>query len=107
MTQHARILSAFVGLSLLASALATTAHAVADFYKGKSINVVVGYGPGGGYDVYMRLLARHMPRFIPGNPSIVVQNMPGAGSVRAANYIAGAAPPLNPCSATRMHNSRR
>lgn len=94
MTPHARILSAVIGLSLLPPVVATTAHAdaIADFYKGKNINVVVGYGPGGGYDVYMRLLARHLPRFIPGKPGIVVQNMPGAGSVRAANHIANVAP---------------
>jgi tripartite-type tricarboxylate transporter receptor subunit TctC len=67
------------------------ADAVADFYKGKQINVVVGYGPGGGYDVYTRLLIRHMPRYIPGNPTMVVQNMPGAGSLRAANFVGNAA----------------
>ena len=67
------------------------ADAVADFYKGKQINVVVGYGPGGGYDVYTRLLLRHMPRYVPGNPTMVVQNMPGAGSLRAANFVGNAA----------------
>jgi tripartite-type tricarboxylate transporter receptor subunit TctC len=77
---------------LSAVATAARADAVADFYKGKQINVVVGYGPGGGYDVYTRLLARHMSRYIPGNPGIVVQNMPGAGSLLAANYIANVAP---------------
>jgi tripartite-type tricarboxylate transporter receptor subunit TctC len=71
---------------------AAQADAVADFYKGKQITVVVGYGPGGGYDVYTRLLLRHMPRHLPGNPSMVVQNMPGAGSLRAANFVANAAP---------------
>ncbi|MBV8243319.1 MAG: hypothetical protein JOY75_21250, partial [Hyphomicrobiales bacterium] len=52
--------------------------AVEDFYKGKQINVIVGYGPGGGYDVVARLLARHLGRYVAGNPNIVVQNMPGA-----------------------------
>ena len=52
---------------------------------------MVGYGPGGGYDVYTRLFLRHMPRHVPGNPTMVVQNMPGAGSLRAANYIGNAA----------------
>src|SRR5215471_14997979 len=77
--------------ALLASA---SAHAdeVADFYKGKQINVVVGYGPGGGYDIYARLLARHFGRFVPGNPNVVVQNMPGAGSLRAVNYLYRVAP---------------
>ena len=94
MTKRAWILSTLASLPLLTFVVPTPAQAdaVADFYKGKSINVVVGYGPGGGYDVYMRLLARHMPRFIPGNPNIVVQNMPGAGSVRAANHVANVAP---------------
>jgi tripartite-type tricarboxylate transporter receptor subunit TctC len=67
------------------------ADEVADVYKGKQITVVVGYGPGGGYDVYTRMLLRHMPQYIPGNPTMVVQNMPGAGSLRAANYVANAA----------------
>jgi tripartite-type tricarboxylate transporter receptor subunit TctC len=66
--------------------------AVATFYQNRQINLIVGYGPGGGYDLTARLLARHMGRYIPGNPSIVVQNMAGAGSLRAANYLYGAAP---------------
>src|SRR6266545_4690156 len=57
---------------------------VGAFYKGKRINLIVSYGPGGGYDVYARVLARHIGKYIPGNPTIVVQNMPGAGSVRGA-----------------------
>jgi tripartite-type tricarboxylate transporter receptor subunit TctC len=69
------------------AALPARADGVADFYKGKRINLIVSYGPGGGYDVYARVLARHIGRHIPGNPNIVVQNMPGAGSLRGANYI--------------------
>jgi tripartite-type tricarboxylate transporter receptor subunit TctC len=65
---------------------------VADFYKGKRINLIVSYGTGGGYDVYARVLSRHMSRHIPGNPNIVIQNMPGAGSLRGANYIYNVAP---------------
>ena len=68
------------------------ADAVEDFYKGKQITLIVSYGPGGGYDVYARVLARFMPKYIPGNPSIVIQNMPGAGSLRGANFIYNAAP---------------
>jgi len=68
------------------------ADAVADFYRGKVIRVVVGFGSGGGYDVYARLLARYFGKYIPGNPSLVVQNMPGAGGLRAANFIYAAAP---------------
>src|SRR5258708_37414024 len=73
---------------------APLAHAddVADFYRGKQINLVVGYGPGGGYDVYARLIARHLGKYLPGNPTIVVQNMPGAGSLRSVNYLANSAP---------------
>jgi tripartite-type tricarboxylate transporter receptor subunit TctC len=86
-------LSAAMGLVILLAAM-PTAHAddVADFYKGKRINLIVSYGPGGGYDVYARLLARHMGRHIPGSPGIVVQNMPGAGSLRGTNYLYNVAP---------------
>jgi tripartite-type tricarboxylate transporter receptor subunit TctC len=66
--------------------------AVEAFYQNRQINLVVGYGPGGGYDLTARLLARHIGRFIPGNPTVAVQNMPGAGSLRAANWLFGAAP---------------
>jgi tripartite-type tricarboxylate transporter receptor subunit TctC len=65
----------------------TKADPVADFYKGKTVNVIVGFGPGGGYDEYGRLLARHLGKHIPGKPSVIVQNMEGAGSVRAANHV--------------------
>ncbi len=60
---------------------------VADFYRGKQVQIVIGYGSGGGYDLNARMLARHLSPFIPGNPTIVPQNMPGAGSLRAANYV--------------------
>jgi tripartite-type tricarboxylate transporter receptor subunit TctC len=65
---------------------------VADFYRGRQLNLIVGYGPGGGYDIYARLLARHFGKFMPGHPSVVVQNMPGAGSLRAVNYLYNIAP---------------
>src|SRR5258708_12539439 len=68
------------------------ADAVADFYRGKLIKVVVGFASGGGYDVYARLLARHLGKYIPGNPSLVVQNMVGAGGLRAANFVYSPAP---------------
>jgi len=63
------------------------AQSPADFYKGKTIDLYIGYSAGGGYDVYARALARHMPRFIPGNPTIVPKNMPGAGSLVLANWL--------------------
>lgn len=61
------------------------------FYKGKTIKMVVRSAPGGGYDFYGRLLARHMPKYIPGNPNMIVINMPGAGGIVAANYMASRA----------------
>ena len=63
------------------------------FFKGKQIRVIVGLSTGGGYDRAARLIARHIGKYIPGNPDIVVQNMPGAGSVTAANYVWGVAKP--------------
>jgi tripartite-type tricarboxylate transporter receptor subunit TctC len=86
------ILGLTAGIAAVSASSVAAADAVADFYKGKQINVIVGYGPGGGYDVYTRQLLRHMPRYIPGNPTMVVQNMPGAGSLRAANFVTNAAP---------------
>ncbi len=68
------------------------AQSVEDFYRGKRLTLTVGYGPGGGYDLFARLLARHLGRFLPGNPAIIVQNMPGAGSLIAANYLYTIAP---------------
>ncbi len=59
----------------------------AEFYKGKTIRFIVGYSRGGGYDTYTRAIARHITRFIPGNSTPIVQNMTGAGSLFAANYI--------------------
>jgi tripartite-type tricarboxylate transporter receptor subunit TctC len=79
-----------VALALVAAN--ARADAVADFYKGRQVSMIVGYGTGGGYDVYGRLFARHLGRHIPGNPTVVVQNMPGAGSLRAVNYIYNTAP---------------
>ena len=84
-------------LALLAAALAlqggpVAAQGVADFYRGKTVNFIVGFGPGGGYDLYPRVLSRHLGRHIPGHPNVVVQNMDGAGSVRASNYVYGVAP---------------
>lgn len=68
------------------------ADAVADFYKGKTINVIVGYTAGGGYDLYARALSRHMGKHLPGNPGFIVQNLTGAGSLNAANNIYNVAP---------------
>jgi tripartite-type tricarboxylate transporter receptor subunit TctC len=80
-----------VALALAAPAPAR-ADAVAEFYRGKTIRMLIGYGPGGGYDLYARLVAEFLPRHIPGHPSILPQNMPGGGSFVAAKYMAEAAP---------------
>ncbi len=76
----------------IASTLPARAQSVEEFYKGKSISMLIGFSAGGGYDLYARHLARHMSKHIPGNPTIVPQNMAGAGSLRAANFIYSAAP---------------
>src|ERR1700730_7040245 len=68
------------------------AQSVADFYRGKTLHVLIGYGEGGGYDIYGRLFAEFMPRHLPGNPTIIPQNMPGAGSFKAVNYLYDVAP---------------
>lgn len=70
----------------------TSVVAQSDFYQGKTINIVVGFTPGGTYDQMARFYARHLPRFLPGKPNVVVQNMPGAGSLIAATHLFNAAP---------------
>jgi len=80
-----------VALPLLMAAPAS-ADDVADFYRGKRISLVVGYGTGGGYDLYARMLGRFMGEHIPGKPTIIAQNMPGAGSRGAANWLYKVAP---------------
>ncbi len=77
---------------VLAGLIAAPAYAQDDFYKGKTINIVVGFTPGGGYDVNARAVARHIGRHIPGNPSVIVQNMPGAGSLTSVRYLDATAP---------------
>ena len=87
------ILRTSAALAVLVFAIAgARAEPAADFYKGKQLTLIVGYGTGGGYDVYGRVIARHLGRHIPGMPSVVVQNMPGAGSLRAVNYLYNSAP---------------
>src|SRR5215510_1634269 len=63
-----------------------------EFFRGKQIQIIIGYNPGGPYDVYSRLAATLLPKYIPGNPRIVPQNMPGVGSAKAANYLYNQAP---------------
>src|ERR1700730_7232043 len=77
---------------LLPPAKGVAQGAVADFYKGRQVTVVVGYGPGGSASFYAQALAHNMGRYLPGNPSLVVQHMPGAGGLLAANYLYNSAP---------------
>jgi len=81
-------------LASLAVALAAPAHAdsVTDFYKGKTVTLIAGYSAGGGFDLYSRIIANYLGKYIPGQPRIVVQNMPGAGSLRAASHVYNVAP---------------
>jgi tripartite-type tricarboxylate transporter receptor subunit TctC len=74
------------------AAPAAQAQNVADFYKGKTVDLYIGYSPGGAYDLYARLLARFMGRHIPGNPTVVPKNMAGAGSLLLANWLYNVAP---------------
>jgi tripartite-type tricarboxylate transporter receptor subunit TctC len=80
----------FISLVLLAANVPSYG---ASLYEGKTITIVVGYKPGGGYDRYARVIAKHLPKYIPGKPGAIVQNMPGASSVIAANYLFSVAKP--------------
>src|SRR5215475_7527780 len=78
----------WAGLLLASSAaLPAQGQSVADFYRGKTVNVLIGVGVGGEYDLHARLVARHIGKHIPGNPIVVPQNMTGAGGINMANYL--------------------
>ena len=83
-----------IALLAVTGFLAAPAHgqSVQQFYKGRHVNLIVGFNPGGAFDPYARIVARHLSKHIPGSPEITVKNMPGAGSVRAANYLYNTAP---------------
>ena len=76
-------------IAFIMSVLCTPAFAdpIADFYTGKTVNLYIGYSAGGGYDIYARLLSRHLGKHIPGKPTVIPQNMPGAGSLKVATYL--------------------
>ena len=99
------------GLGCVAAALSITLLSgpakAQDFYAGKQLNMLVGSAPGGGYDAYARLFARHLPRHIPGQPVIVVQNMPAAGSLAAMNQLANSSPRDGLTKSTRWASRRR
>src|SRR6266511_13090 len=79
--------AAVAGALVLGLSGPTKADALEDFYRNRTLSLIIGYSVGGGYDIYARTLARHMGKHIPGQPTIVAQNMEGAGTLRAANYL--------------------
>ena len=81
-----------VAVLVVAAMLPARAGAQEPFYAGKTVTLVVGYSAGGGYDIYARMLARHYGRHIPGNPNVIVQNMPGAASMTSVRYLDATAP---------------
>ena len=86
------LLAALVAVSQASLWASTAAAQDDDFYRGKTITIVIPIGPGGAYDAYARLVSRHMPKYLPGNPTMVARNMPGAGGVIASNYVYNNAP---------------
>ncbi|MGZ8478183.1 MAG: hypothetical protein ACXW6K_08950 [Candidatus Binatia bacterium] len=88
-----RFAVAFLALITIVQAQPVNAASADDFYRGKTIRVIVGFAAGGGFDQYARAIARHMPRHIAGNPTMIVDNMGGAGSRLAANYLYKASAP--------------
>ena len=83
---------AAAAITLAFSIAPALAQSVEDFYRGRNVSLIMGTGPGGSYDLYGRLVAQHLARFIPGKPSITVEHMPGAGGATAGNYIYNTAP---------------
>jgi tripartite-type tricarboxylate transporter receptor subunit TctC len=101
--QHALNRTLAAALVLVAGIAPAAADDVADFYRGKSINIVVGHEPATGFDIYARVLARHLGRHIPGSPTVVVQNMLGASGLTAANWLYNIAPKDGTVMATFVH----
>jgi tripartite-type tricarboxylate transporter receptor subunit TctC len=87
-----RLLSAAMVFAVTGIAWPVSAATPAEFYRGRVVQVLVGFSAGGGYDLYARVLARHLGKHIAGHPAVVIQNMPGAGSLKAANYLYNVAP---------------
>jgi tripartite-type tricarboxylate transporter receptor subunit TctC len=87
-----RSVCAAAAAALMALAAPASAQSVEEFYKGKTVSILMGTGPGASYDLYGRTIAEHLSRHIPGNPTIIVEHMPGAGGVIAANHIYNTAP---------------
>src|SRR5437762_10313931 len=92
MANKARLLRAAVATLVVVVAEAARAQSAEQFFVRKTINISIGYTAGGSYDLYGRLVARHLGKHIPGQPTVIAQNMPGAGSLKAANYVYEVAP---------------
>ena len=90
--QRGMLFAGSLASGLCLASVSARADAVSDFYTGKSITIIVGADTGGGYDAQGRLMSRHIGRFLPGNPAVIVQNLPGAGSLTAANQIYNVSP---------------
>lgn len=84
--------SIFAAAAMLAFASGAQAQSVADFYKGKTVTIYIAFSPGGTYDLFGRMVARHIGKHIPGNPTVIGSNMPGAGGLTATNFIFRSAP---------------
>ncbi len=91
--RSSRLTTAFAVLLIALGASERLAHSAAPFYEGKTLRIIVGTSPGGGYDTYTRLIARHFSKYIPGKPTIIVENMPGAGGLVSANHLFKVAKP--------------
>ena len=97
----ARLFKFVIGLGF--TLIAAVPASGQEFYKGKTIVLIVGTAAGGGFDTYSRMLARHMGKYLPGNPNTIVQNMPGAGQLIAANHlITGVSPTACPLDISRV-----
>ena len=96
---------AFAALAGVLVSLPAAAEPAADLFKGRKISVYVSTGPGGGYDAYGRMIARHLGRHLPGNPTVVVENMPGAGGRNVANFLYNVAAKDGTAIATMQHTT--
>ncbi len=87
LTQRKKVHYLFIGLIFISILFSTTSLFAAPFYEGKKISIICGYAPGGGYDRIARIMAKYLPKYIPGKPAIIVENMEGGGTMIAANHI--------------------
>jgi tripartite-type tricarboxylate transporter receptor subunit TctC len=86
-TLHRKILLGTLAVAAVLVAADATAQPVEQFFARKTVTITIGYTAGGSYDLYGRMVARHLGKHIPGQPTLIAQNMPGAGSLKAANYL--------------------